>query len=286
MAKNTGKDYEIFVSKIQQAILNSDEYVKQKNIKIERNKKIIDNNDIMREFDLYWEYDIGGLTYRTVIECKDYKEKISIEKIDALIGKLNDLPELKGVFATKVGYQSGAKTKAEKNKIDLLIVREQKDSDWKDKDGNPLIKIININTHLKKPTAIREFFPEIDGDWAREHTDIDLNKPLKYEGQIDQIIIEDKSKGEKYSLDELVQNLKAPNNENSGIFSLKEETADTYIIIDKLKLKLHSYKLEYEIFPETIFAFQIDFTKELIGVVEYLSKGHKKSIFKNGIVKE
>ena len=120
----TGKEYENFVSILQQAILSSEEYIKQKNIVIEKNKIIKDKNGLDREFDLYWEYELGGLTYKTVIECKDYKSPITVEKIDALIGKIQDIPELKGVFATKTGYQSGTKTKAKKNGIELLIVRE------------------------------------------------------------------------------------------------------------------------------------------------------------------
>ncbi|MBP7784359.1 MAG: restriction endonuclease, partial [Aliarcobacter sp.] len=143
MAK-AGTDYERFVLTIQQAILNSEEFSKQKNIKIELNKKIVDNTGTEREFDLYWEYQLAGITYKTIIECKDYNSRISVEKIDALIGKIKDLPDIKPVFATKTGYQSGAETKAKHNKIDLLIVREQIEDDWKDKNGNPFIKKIFI----------------------------------------------------------------------------------------------------------------------------------------------
>ena len=66
---NNGRDYETFVQKIQQALINSEEYLHQKNISIERNVKITDNCGIDREFDLYWEYELAGVTYKTVIEC-------------------------------------------------------------------------------------------------------------------------------------------------------------------------------------------------------------------------
>jgi hypothetical protein len=161
---NTGKEYEKFVASIQQALLNAENITTQKNIKVEVDKKIIDNCCIERQFDIYWEYEMGGLTYKTVIECKDYTSNVSIEKIDALIGKTRDIPDLKPVFATKKGYQSGAKTKAEKNKIDLLIVREQNDSDWTAEDGTPLIKQICIDMHLCMPAHIHRFNPIIDGE--------------------------------------------------------------------------------------------------------------------------
>jgi hypothetical protein len=100
----------------------------------------VDRNGIEREFDLYWEYELGGFTYKAIIECKDYNSTIFIKKIDALLGKLHDIPDLRGIFATKMGYQSGALKKAQENNIDLLIVRKQNNSDWTDEEGAPLIK--------------------------------------------------------------------------------------------------------------------------------------------------
>ena len=157
-----GKDYEAFVQDLQQAILDSEELIRQKNIHIERNKIIKDNLGINREFDLYWEYELGGLIYKTVVECKDYASKISVEKIDALIGKTRDIPDLKPVFATKIGYQKGAQTKARANNVDLLVVRKQRDDDWEDKDGNPLINKIAVDIHYLPNTRITHFTPYID----------------------------------------------------------------------------------------------------------------------------
>ncbi len=113
----TGKEYEIFVASLQQALLDAENIITQKNIKVEVDKKITDNCGIDRQFDIYWEYELGGLTYKTVIECKDYASKVSVEKIDALIGKTRDIPDLKAVFATKKGYQSGLEQKPNKTKL-------------------------------------------------------------------------------------------------------------------------------------------------------------------------
>ena len=119
---NTGKEYESFVARLQQAILISESIAAQKNVVVETNKKLLDNCGVERQFDIFWEYQLGGFTYKTVIECKDYDSKVSVDKIDSLVGKIQDLPDLKAVLATKKGYQSGAKSKAEHNSIDLLIV--------------------------------------------------------------------------------------------------------------------------------------------------------------------
>ncbi|MDC4871978.1 restriction endonuclease, partial [Acinetobacter baumannii] len=103
MKKNTGREYEEFVQSIYQAIIQSEMLglSEQTNIEVEINKKLTDRNGTDRQFDIYWEYVLAGHTYKTVIECKDYNSKISIEKIDAFIGKLSDFPGIRGLYATK-----------------------------------------------------------------------------------------------------------------------------------------------------------------------------------------
>jgi len=283
---NNGRKYEQFVASLQQALLNSDTITTKKNIQIELNKKITDNCGVVREFDLYWEYELGGLIYKTVIECKDYNSNIPLEKIDALIGKIRDIPDLRAIFATKKGYQSGAKQKAEYNKIDLLIIREQNDSDWKDVDGNSLIKIIDIAMHINMPAQIIKFEPHIDATWVEKNTDINLSKPLTMFGLNNEIFIEDIDRNEKYSLLDLFNKLTTLGSEKYGSFSKHEKFDKAFIYYKDTKLKIDSYLCEYLIEEPSKDSIVIDFSKELIGVVEYLQRGRKKSIFKKGIIKE
>jgi len=282
---NDGKKYERFVASLQQAMINSETITVQKNINIELNKKIIDNCGVEREFDLYWEYELGGITYKTIIECKDYNSDISVEKIDSLIGKIKDIPDIKPIFATKRGYQIGAKTKADHNKIDLLIVREQNETDWRDKDGNPYIKIIDINIHYSPQARILKFVPRVDGNWLKENTNIDPSKPLNIEERNDRIFIDDLDGSTKYSLLELQNQLTLAHEGEYGKFEKEKIFANAFILYGDLKLKLESYKLEYIINRPIEQPLQIDFSKELIGVIEYLQKGTKKSIFRNGMIK-
>lgn len=158
-----GKEYEEFVGKIHESLLNSEGITAQEKIQIERNKKLVDNCGIIREFDLYWECQLAGVVYKTVIECKDYKSNVSVEKIDSLIGEIRDIPDLRALFATKLGYQSGAVQQAKKNRIDLLIVREKNDSDWTGLDETPLVKTFCINMYIYSSARIKGFFPAIDG---------------------------------------------------------------------------------------------------------------------------
>jgi len=282
---NTGKEYEQFVASIQQALLSAENITTQKNIVVEVDKKIIDNCRIERQFDIYWEYEMGGFTYKTVIECKDYSSNISIEKIDAFIGKTKDIPDLKLVFATKKGYQSGAKKKAEQNKIDLLIVREQNESDWTDDDGTPLVKKICINMHVCMPAHIHKFEPMIDVEWVKENTELDTSKPITFSGLNNEIFIDDITNNQKYSLHELSSRLTPLENKEYGVFNKIEKFENAFIYYQDLKLKLIGYKVEFSISRPINEPIEIDFSKELIGVIEYLQKGTKKTIFKNGLVK-
>lgn len=283
---NDGKDYEQFVALLQQALLNAERITEQKNIKVYLNKKIVDSCGVKREFDLYWEYELAGITYKTVIECKDYNSRIPLEKIDALIGKITDIPDLKAVFATKKGYQSGAKTKAEHNKIDLLIVREQNDSDWQDVDGIPFIKTIHINMILQMPASITEFQPLVDPGWAKENVNEDLGSPISISGLYNEIFIENQDKGERYSLHELRSKLAPLGGQGFGSFTKEERFDEGWIVGSDFKSKIKGYDLSYFIAKPYEEPMVIDFSKELVGVIEYLQKGTKKSIFKKGFIKE
>ncbi|MCJ8315345.1 MAG: restriction endonuclease [Pseudomonadales bacterium] len=280
-----GKDYEQFVKNLQQALLNSESLIKQKNIVIETNKKLKDNCGIEREFDLYWEYELAGVVYKTVIECKDYQSRVSVEKIDALIGKIRDIPDIKPVFATKTGYQSGAKTKAEFNKIDLLIVREQSDEDWVDSDGNPFIKKIVINLEFVSPARLISFVPKIDGDWAKENTDLDLNSPFSLNMRNNLILVENVISGEKFSMLQLEEKLGALHKGESGDFTKTEKFEEAYLYCKDLKLKLRSYTINYSVSPPIQMPINIDYSKELVGVIEYLHKGTKTAVFSDRIIK-
>jgi len=77
--KNTGKEYELFVRDVQQILLNIEG---RETITVEQNKVLYDRIGNPRQFDVYWEFKIGGYLYKTVIECKDYSSSISIEKIE------------------------------------------------------------------------------------------------------------------------------------------------------------------------------------------------------------
>lgn len=280
-----GREYEEFVQQLHQALLDAEMVGNQRNISVERNKKIRDNCGINREFDLYWEYELAGITYKTVIECKDYSSSISVEKIDALIGKIRDIPDLKAVFATTNGYQSGAEKKAKSNRIDLLIVREQRNEDWVSEDGTPYIKEIHLRAHAIMPVFIKEFSPVISRKWVEENTDIDPNSLDHFSGLNNEIFIEDVANKDRYSLHELQSRLSSTGREEYGEFEITERFEDAYLVHGERKLKLEAYRIVYVRQAPLITETAIDFSKELVGIIEYLGRGESTAVFKKKIVR-
>ena len=82
-----------------------------------------------RQFDVTLRFKVGLHDYLTVIECKDYKEKIPVEKIDAFVTKARDVNVSKAIFVSSKGYQSGCFTVAARHGIRLLTLDEKVDVD-------------------------------------------------------------------------------------------------------------------------------------------------------------
>ncbi|EJB8466325.1 MULTISPECIES: restriction endonuclease [Acinetobacter calcoaceticus/baumannii complex] len=270
MKKNTGKPYEHFVQTLYQAILAAEftGFGGQKNIKVETNKVLTGKNGIKREFDIYWEFTQGGFIYKNVIECKDYNSKIKIEKIDALESKLRDFPNLVGIFATTKGYQSGAEQKARDCGIELLIVREQNDEDWTDKDGTPCLREINISMNAIFPASI---------------TNLDFKLPLnsklpKTNEMNNQIVICNLESGDRYTAHDLQFRLLKDHEESDGEFE-KEYLFKGKVILPDAEFQILGYKVNYIIHKIAVSEINIDFSKKLKGVIEFLNQGRKAKVY-------
>ena len=140
--------------------------------------------------------------------------------------------------------------------------------------------------HINMPSTITKFEPVIDAEWVQENTEINVNEPFNLLGLNNEIFIEDVDANEKYSLFDLAKKLKPIGNKKFGVFSKDQKLTHAFIHYKELKLKIHSYNIEYSIGEPIDNPMIIDFSKELVGVIEYLRKGTKKSIFKDGVIKD
>jgi hypothetical protein len=157
MVINTGTEYEKLVQGIFNAILNQESV---DNIKAEHNLEV-QGKTTKHQIDVYWEFEHGGITYKTIVECKYWKNPVNKGELLKFSQILQDIPgQPRGVFVTKTGYQKGAKEVAIANGIILYELRELTDKDW---DGS--IREININLILKKPNVIIK--PIVDVEWCK-----------------------------------------------------------------------------------------------------------------------
>lgn len=82
-----------------------------------------------RQFDVTLRFKYGLHEYLTVIECKDYKDKIPVEKIDAFVTKARDINANKAVIVSTNGYQSGCFDVAKRHGVKLLTINEKVEID-------------------------------------------------------------------------------------------------------------------------------------------------------------
>lgn len=277
-----GSEYEQFVASLYKALIDSEDLFKQKNIIVQINKKIVDNFGIEREFDIYWEYELFGIIYKNIIECKDYSQRVTIEKIDALLGKIKDFPNIKPIYATTLGYQKGAKTKAIKAGVELLIVRKQNENDWQDKDGNQLLKFIHIDITFSSNIRVDLVNPFLDKKWIEENTDFNLATLCGSSNNgIDDVIIKDHIANTEKRIEEYYQEINKKI-EPAGKYKTEFNFDDAYIIIDGKELKIKALHVEYTRPELDHMPIDIDYSQQLYGVIEYLNSKKKRKIFING----
>ncbi len=174
---NTGTPYEIFTQHIFQKILNQDSVT---TIDVQHNV-VIKGKTAKHQIDVYWKFKLNDVVYETIVQAKDWGQKVDQGKLLQFKSVIEDIPgSPKGIFVTRKGYQSGAKTYAEAHGIVLYELREPQGSDF---DGK--IKEIHIKLHLLTP-MIDDVKPIPDVDWVQYE-----KKRLGLENQEIRISIED-----------------------------------------------------------------------------------------------
>ncbi|CAI3933523.1 unnamed protein product [Commensalibacter communis] len=237
-----------------------------------------------REFDLYWEFEFGGITYRNVMECKDYTSKISVEKIDSFLGKTRDIPDLHLIYATKTGYQSGAIERAKQYNISLLRVRGCNDGDFITEDGKVYLKKITIDFIPTFPPQIVSFNPTFDLSWIKSQPHLNKKKIQsrfeRYE-LTSQSFISNKTTNTRYSMMQLMQSLeiKSFKREYNKIYTHTETFENAFIELpsDNFIVKILGYNLTY-IFkePQKIASSELDLTQQIMGIIHNYITGKNR----------
>jgi hypothetical protein len=115
-----------------------------------------------RQVDVSVRFRHGYYEYLIIIECKDYRKKVSVDKVEALRTKMEDLGADKGVMVSTNGFQKGAVKAAAAHNIELFTLTEEV-SDWTKVIREEVIK-------FPFPTVVKFEHPVPGGHHERGHT--------------------------------------------------------------------------------------------------------------------
>lgn len=240
MAK-AGTEFELFVKAIYEQILTFDGY---ETVRVEHDVNVLGKSGQLHQIDVYWEFNVAGLTHKVAVECKDYKSNVSVGKIRDFYGALEDIGNIHGIFVTTKGYQSGAVQYAEHKNISLKVVKEPSQEEIDEHLG---IKAININIEILQ-IANSKMTPVFDVQWILENTSIKSGDHYSFNAINNEIKIIDSN----YNLLGTVldfENKLPRKSENEKGLSYKFDFDDSYFHVPNCgypPLKIKTLKFDYD----------------------------------------
>lgn len=119
-----GTSFELMTKKIFEKLSENSQYeTVEHNIKLE-------GKDGPRQIDVLISAKVAGMDIKTIVECKDYKSKISVGTVDALHSVMSDVNANKAVLVSTNGFSSTAIKKAKRLGISLFTAHEALKDDW------------------------------------------------------------------------------------------------------------------------------------------------------------
>ncbi|HAS6962852.1 TPA: hypothetical protein I7303_24170 [Vibrio parahaemolyticus] len=170
-----GQGFELLTTSIFEKLLDNDLYQN-----VEHNVKLESIDGDLRQIDILITAKVAGMELKTIVECKDYKSKISVGKIDALHSVMMDVRANKAVMVSKSGFSSGAIKKAKRLGISLYTAHEALSKDWEIDIEIPVIIEELIPVEIKP--SMEGFFRKGDSfhkDALFKVNDIDLIEQFK-----------------------------------------------------------------------------------------------------------
>ncbi len=96
------------------------------NVKFVHNK-VVEAYDGNYQLDGYIEFEVMGVLYKTIVECKHYKYPISREIVQKVYDILRTTGAQKGIVVSSSNFQSGAVKYAKEHGIALIQLTEAGD---------------------------------------------------------------------------------------------------------------------------------------------------------------
>jgi Restriction endonuclease len=159
---NTGKPYEQLVRGIYDQILKLDGI---ENVDVRHDVKLAGISGIVHQIDVVWEFRLGGILHRVIVQAKDWGTRVDQGEILKFQAVLSDVPgQPRGVIVAKSGFQSGALDFAKSHGIVLYELREIRMADFAGRVREVVVDLVAFCPDFRK------FNFEVDEDWAREQS--------------------------------------------------------------------------------------------------------------------
>lgn len=83
-----------------------------------------------RQIDVLLRGKVGPVAVTTIVECKDYADMVTVQEVDALHSKMQDVKAHKAVLVARKGFSKGARMKAARVGISLCTAHQAKSEKW------------------------------------------------------------------------------------------------------------------------------------------------------------
>lgn len=88
------------------------------------------NSETERQIDILIKKRVAQYEIKVIIECKDYKRPVDVQKVESFVTKLKDVKANKGAIVSSKGFSKAALKLAEKYGIDTFRFVDTKSKDW------------------------------------------------------------------------------------------------------------------------------------------------------------
>ena len=205
---SAGKSYELLTQWIYQQLLDyqNDGYRK---IEVQHDVQVLGKTGVEHQVDIYWEFELAGVLYKTIIEVKDWRTKVKKEQIMGFKEKLNDIAAFPcGILVSKSGFQSGAVEYARVLGIKLVTI-----------DETNKMNHLHLNFHYRFP-HIEKLSIILDKEWlTSERERKGTSAELKISHRASDAILCDNDQNEKPFLDFIRQAQKSHLDDKPGVKS-------------------------------------------------------------------
>ena len=154
-------EYEELVRDVYQALHDAEH---PGTVEVLHNRKLPGDSGCEHQIDVLWKVKpegAGGMISTVAIECKHYKDTVEVGPVRDFFGVLHDTGA-KGIFATKRGFQRGARKFADRYGIGLVEVRPPEDADWEGR-----VRSVGVEFNAVVPENVRiSVIP--DDEWATQ----------------------------------------------------------------------------------------------------------------------